>query len=165
MKCFTRCNLWFHRKSFFTTVSRNSRVYISLVDSQMGLARGWWFSPVSFTNKTDCQDITEILLKVELNTINQPKPVVKGNCCNPRKITLSFTNITTISYSYFKYCAIYILFLLCNMFVVASSINLFYRISILTSFKLTNLGNYLLDDLIEAPWRLWFHFFYFSDGN
>jgi len=51
------------------------------------------------------------------------------------------------------------------MFVVASSINLFYRISILTSFKLTNLGNYLLDDLIEAPWRLWFHFFYFSDGN
>ena len=36
------------------------------------LAAGWWFSPgtlVSFTNKTDCQDITEILLKVVLNTI------------------------------------------------------------------------------------------------
>ena len=33
---------------------------------------GWWFSPgtpVSSTNKTDCQDVTEILLKVELNTI------------------------------------------------------------------------------------------------
>jgi hypothetical protein len=30
---------------------------------------GWWFSPVSSTNKTDCHDITEILLKVELNTI------------------------------------------------------------------------------------------------
>jgi hypothetical protein len=31
-----------------------------------------WFSPgtaVSSTNKTDCPDITEILLKVELNTI------------------------------------------------------------------------------------------------
>jgi hypothetical protein len=28
---------------------------------------------VSSTNKTDCHDITEILLKVELNTINQPK--------------------------------------------------------------------------------------------
>ena len=27
-----------------------------------------WFSPVFFTNKTDRQDITEILLKVELNT-------------------------------------------------------------------------------------------------
>jgi hypothetical protein len=37
------------------------------------LATGWWFSPdtpVSSTNKTDCHDITEILLKVALNTIN-----------------------------------------------------------------------------------------------
>ena len=36
-----------------------------------------WFSPgtlVSFTNKTDHHDITEILLKVALNTINQTKP-------------------------------------------------------------------------------------------
>jgi hypothetical protein len=38
------------------------------------LATGWWFSPgtpVSSTNKTDRHDITEILLEVELNTINQ----------------------------------------------------------------------------------------------
>jgi hypothetical protein len=28
--------------------------------------------PVSSNNKTDCHDITEILLKVALNTINQP---------------------------------------------------------------------------------------------
>jgi len=34
----------------------------------MGFSPG---SPVSSTNKTDCQDITEILLKVALNTINQ----------------------------------------------------------------------------------------------
>jgi hypothetical protein len=36
------------------------------------LAEGQWFSPgtsVSSTNKTDCQDITEILLKVPLNSI------------------------------------------------------------------------------------------------
>ena len=36
------------------------------------LATGRWFSsgtPVSSTNKTDCHDITEILLKVALNTI------------------------------------------------------------------------------------------------
>jgi hypothetical protein len=35
------------------------------------LAIGWWFSlgpPVSSTNKTDCHDITEILLKVALNS-------------------------------------------------------------------------------------------------
>ena len=31
-------------------------------------------TPVSFTNKTDHHDITEILLKVSLNSINQPKP-------------------------------------------------------------------------------------------
>jgi hypothetical protein len=38
---------------------------------------GRWFStgtPVSSTNKTDCNDITEILLKVTLNTISQTKP-------------------------------------------------------------------------------------------
>jgi hypothetical protein len=36
------------------------------------LATGQWFSlgtPVSSTNKTDCHDIAEILLKVALNTI------------------------------------------------------------------------------------------------
>jgi hypothetical protein len=39
------------------------------------LATGWWFSPgtpVSSTNKTECHDITEILLKVGLNTITLP---------------------------------------------------------------------------------------------
>ena len=36
---------------------------------------GRWFSPgtpVSSTNKSNRHDITEILLKVALNTINQP---------------------------------------------------------------------------------------------
>ena len=40
------------------------------------LAAGLWFSPgspVSSTNKTDRHDITEILLKVALNTIKQTK--------------------------------------------------------------------------------------------
>jgi hypothetical protein len=38
------------------------------------LATGQWFfpdTPVSSTNKTDCHDLTEILLKVALNTIKQ----------------------------------------------------------------------------------------------
>jgi hypothetical protein len=38
------------------------------------LATGRWFYPgtlVSSTNKSDCHDITEILLKVAINTINQ----------------------------------------------------------------------------------------------
>ena len=44
-----------------------------------GLSTGWWFSPampVSSANKTDWHDITEILLKVALNTkaitVNHP---------------------------------------------------------------------------------------------
>ena len=42
-------------------------------------ATGQWFSPgplVSSTNKTDCHDITEILLKVALNTIKQAYNIV-----------------------------------------------------------------------------------------
>jgi hypothetical protein len=42
------------------------------------LATCQWFSPctpASFTNKSDRHDITEILLKVALNTINQTKPL------------------------------------------------------------------------------------------
>jgi hypothetical protein len=41
------------------------------------LVTGRWFSPctpVSSTNKTDRHDITEILLKVALSTINQTNP-------------------------------------------------------------------------------------------
>ena len=45
------------------------------------LAAGQWFSPgtpVSSINKTDSHDITEILLKVALNSIT-PHPVQKEN--------------------------------------------------------------------------------------
>jgi hypothetical protein len=45
-----------------------------LLDVCHWLATGWWFSPgtpVSSTYKTDRHDITEILLKVALTTINQ----------------------------------------------------------------------------------------------
>ena len=51
------------------------------------LATGQWFSPgplVSSTNKTDCHDITEILLKVALNTI-KPNP---ANHVNILKVLL-----------------------------------------------------------------------------
>ena len=44
------------------------------------LVTGLWFSagtPVSSTNKTDRHNITEILLKVALNTINQTKLLIK----------------------------------------------------------------------------------------
>ena len=43
-----------------------------LIKFVSNLATGWWFSPgtpISSTNKTDRHNITEILLKVALNTI------------------------------------------------------------------------------------------------
>jgi len=50
-----------------------TQIFVIKVISDL-IAIGWWFSagtPVSSTNKTDCH-ITEILLKVALNTIHQP---------------------------------------------------------------------------------------------
>jgi hypothetical protein len=47
---------------------------ITVISWQSVLLTGQCFSPgtpVSSTNKTDCHDITDILLKVALNTINQ----------------------------------------------------------------------------------------------
>jgi hypothetical protein len=67
------------------------------VDTTLGdkvcqlLATGQWFSPgtpVSSTNKTDCQDITEILLKVVLNTTKYlyiVRPVSRGHHWDKRK--------------------------------------------------------------------------------
>jgi hypothetical protein len=46
----------------------------NLYQDKVWLATGQWFSPgplVSSTNKTDCHNIAEILLKVALNTIKQ----------------------------------------------------------------------------------------------
>jgi hypothetical protein len=43
---------------------------------EVHVAADWWISPgtpVSSTNKTDRHHITEILLKVALNTINQTR--------------------------------------------------------------------------------------------
>jgi len=69
---------------------------------------GLWFSPgtlVSFTNKTDRHDITEILLKVALNTI-------KLNPNNKNKIAARHLGITvhliyykgiTVHLIYYKY--------------------------------------------------------------
>jgi hypothetical protein len=38
-------------------------------EGQFNRTYNWWFSKVSYTNKTDRHDIIEILLKVALNTI------------------------------------------------------------------------------------------------
>jgi hypothetical protein len=67
--------LWcFNATCEFEPRSRRGVLDTTLCDKvYQRLATGQWFSsgtPVSSTNKTDCHDITEILLKVALNTIN-----------------------------------------------------------------------------------------------
>ena len=58
--------------------SQNNFYYTTLSDKVcQWLALGWRFSPgppVVSINKTECHDITEILLKVALNTINLSYP-------------------------------------------------------------------------------------------
>ena len=76
----------------------------------MQLAAELWFSPgipVSSINKTDRHDVTEILLKVALNTITLPQTlicmtenVIYGSKCDPIYIaktvcSLNNTNINT----------------------------------------------------------------------
>ena len=54
------------------------------------LATGRWFSPgtpVSFTNKTDYHEITEILLKVALNTTKQSNKHFFAQHCSLREVT------------------------------------------------------------------------------
>jgi hypothetical protein len=56
------------------------------------LATGLWFSPgppVSSTNKTDCHNITEILLKVALNTTKR--------CCGRDHMVVGFITTYAIS--------------------------------------------------------------------
>jgi hypothetical protein len=48
---------------------------------------------VSSTNKTDCQNITEILLKVALNIINQTKSTYILTLKTKPILTIDFENI------------------------------------------------------------------------
>jgi hypothetical protein len=63
-------------KIWVRTLLRRCVLDTTLCDKVCQLvATGQWFfpgTPVSSTNKTNCHDITEILLKVALNIINQP---------------------------------------------------------------------------------------------
>jgi hypothetical protein len=47
-----------------------------------------WSSAVSSINKTDCHDISEILLKVALNTIKQTKYANKNNLTSEKDLCI-----------------------------------------------------------------------------
>ena len=57
------------------------------------LAHGRWFSPASSTTKTGRYDISEILLKVALNTNNQIKSNFNKQCVDRGKIDTPNTQI------------------------------------------------------------------------
>ena len=66
-QCLSALTLWV-RISLMTKCTRYDSRWLSL---SQWLVAGRWYSlgiPVSSTNKTDCHDITEILLKVTQNT-------------------------------------------------------------------------------------------------
>jgi len=78
------------------------------------LATGRWFSPgtsVSSTNKTDHHDITEILLKVALNTITLTLALIYDYNCNILLPVYSFAN--TIPCVSFEICHLYY----CNIYL------------------------------------------------
>ena len=55
------------------------------------LATGWWFPLVSSTNKTDCHDITEILLESDIKHHN-PNPIISGNNCFTNSVSSVMSN-------------------------------------------------------------------------
>ena len=68
------CNQCLSPLMLWVQISIRARCTILCDKVCQWLATGWWFPPgppVSSTNKTDRHDITEILLKVALNTIKQ----------------------------------------------------------------------------------------------
>ena len=76
------------------------------------LATGRWFSLgtlVSFTNKTDCLDIVEILLKVALNTINLNLTLFMFFILShfQDKTIQNWFNFTYSSYFYVILCVLY----------------------------------------------------------
>ena len=94
-------------KSWFLTPFRWGILDTTLCDKDFQwLATGRWFSTgtlVSSTNKTDCHDITEILLKVALNTINQTKPKLHMfmSLFDRRKYLLKKDVYSLVLYKYF----------------------------------------------------------------
>jgi hypothetical protein len=78
------------------------------------LATGRWFPPgcpVSSTNKTDCHDITEILLKVPLNTIKETnKQIYIFNVWTVVLAVYIWLSCLYVLTFYFLLLAVYVLF-------------------------------------------------------
>ena len=90
-------SLYNNQRCQFESSSWQCVLYTTLYDKVCKwLVTGRWFSPctqVSSTNKTDRHDITEILLKVSLNTITFP---LKGSMQRVACVVEWLTSLTSI---------------------------------------------------------------------
>ena len=86
-QCLSPLMLW----GWISIRARCTALQMYVIKFVKWLATGRWFSPgllVSFTNKTDCHDKTEILLKVVWATITQK--------------SVQHFNVTTFKFSVFR---------------------------------------------------------------
>ena len=82
---------------FLTNIGDVVVVIDTLLCDNVCPATGRWFFPVSSTNKTDRHDITEILLKVALNT---NKSIIKNIIINKTKVILPHALVTIANFGY-----------------------------------------------------------------
>jgi hypothetical protein len=69
-------------------------IQLYLIKFGLWLGTGQWFSPgtsIPSTNKTDCHNVTYILLKVALNTINQTRFLWSMQCQNNLSLLTELT--------------------------------------------------------------------------
>jgi hypothetical protein len=104
---------------FESRLGRGVQHYVIKFVSELRQVGGFLrFHPVSSTNETDRHDITEILLKVALNTIKQTnKTIVSVSCCRQwLKIRSSqhFSHAVTNVQTFLKARYIRTFFLRCN---------------------------------------------------
>jgi hypothetical protein len=107
------------------------------------LATSRWFSPgtpVSSTNKTDRHDITEILLKVGFNTINQPTNPLCAT--NPESYQVKWkTNICRISRDFTK-----------PIYLIGTDISINYTLYKNAGFWLVNSRDIFFTNSVLALW-------------
>jgi len=100
-QCISPLKLWVRiqfRRGVIDTTLRNKAC--------QWLATGWWSSPgtpISSANKTDRHNITELLLKVVLNTIILTLHYNQYSLCFLLFVILDDQNQTLLIYHYFKY--------------------------------------------------------------
>ena len=128
-----------------------------------------WFSPgplISSTNKTDRHDITEILLKVALNTIKQTNNLIRlyeslQEECLRKSSTLYFCLEETVSFSDLVIYKKYILKTRSYTYGFFFAKNFFFRTARVRILNFFSRANFFPEFNIKVIWqKLWIRFFF-----